>query len=468
MQAVQFLISVILARLLLPGEFGLIAMLGLFVALASSILDSGFGSALIQKQNASRKDESSVFYFNIGIAVVLFGVFWLIAPAIANLYAEPTLIPLARFLGFNFIINSFGLVQGALLTKRLDFKTQSQVAVAVTLLSGGVGVTMALKGFGVWSLAALSVVANLARVLLFWRLCPWRPVPSFSMASLKSMFPYGSRLLCAGLLNTVFENIYQMLIGLRYSKVDLGFYTRALSAQRFPVCMITGIFSQVAFPALASIHDDRRRLKSAYRKLIVFSGFLTFPLMLGLLAVARPIFLLVFSEKWASSIVYFRIFCLAGLFFPLQALNLNVLMAVGRSNLFFRLEVVKKTVILIALLATVRFGILAMVWGQFASSIVCLVVNTYYTGVTIDYPLRDQLRDVTPSLSLAAVMASAGYAASLAIGDNLWLQLLIPFLLGTFIYFAGSVALRLAPFLELRKMARERLIFLKLRVLGHA
>lgn len=149
-------------------------------------------------------------------------------------------------------------MQGALLTKRLDFKTQSQVAVAVTLLSGGVGVTMALKGFGVWSLAALSVVANLARVLLFWRLCPWRPVPSFSMASLKSMFPYGSRLLCAGLLNTVFENIYQMLIGLRYSKVDLGFYTRALSAQRFPVCMITGIFSQVAFPALASIDRQGR------------------------------------------------------------------------------------------------------------------------------------------------------------------------------------------------------------------
>jgi len=274
-------------------------------------------------------------------------------------------------------------VQGALLTKRLDFKTQSQVAVAATLLSGVAGVTMALKGFGIWSLAAQSVVANLTRVLLFWRLSPWRPVPAFSLDSLKSMFPYGSRLLCAGLLNTIFDNIYLMLIGFRYSKADLGFYTRALSTQRFPISLITGIFSQVAFPALASIHDDRPRLKSAYRNLIIFSGFLTFPLMLGLLAVARPFFLLVFTEKWAPAIVYFKIFCLAGLFFPMQALNLSVLMAVGRSNLFFRLELVKKAVILAALLATVRFGILAMVWGQFVSSVVCLVVNTHYSGVTI-------------------------------------------------------------------------------------
>ena len=363
---------------------------------------------------------------------------------------------------------TFGLVQGALLTKRLDFKTQSHVAVSATLLSGVVGVTMALKGFGVWSLAAQSVVANLVRVLLFWCLSPWRPVPVFSVDSLKSMFPYGSRLLCSGLLNTIFDNSYQMLIGLRFSKVDLGFYTRALSTQRFPVCLITGIFSQVAFPALASIHDDRRRLKSAYRKLIIFSGFLTFPLMLGLLAVARPLFLLVFTEKWAASIAYFKIFCLAGLFFPMQALNLSVLMAVGRSNLFFRLEIVKKAIILLALLITVRFGILAMVWGQFVSSIVCLIVNTYYSGVTIDYPLREQLRDISPSLLLAGAMAAAVHAAGLAGGGNLWIQLPLQILLGGSIYLAGSAALRMAPFLELKNLLLGRLSLLRLLMTGNA
>lgn len=467
-QAIQFIISIVLARLLVPSEFGLIAMLSLFLALAASMLDSGFGSALIQKQSISRQDESSVFYFNIAVSLLMFGSLWAAAPPIARFFGEPALTPLCRFLGLNLVINSFGLVQGVLLIKRLDFKTQSQVAMAACVISGLLGVTMAWQGCGVWSLAAQALAYNVVRVLLYWLLNPWRPAAVFSLASLKSMFPFGSRLLFSGLLNTVFENSYQLVIGKLYSKNDLGFYTRGLSTQRLPVSLITTILSQVAFPAFSSIQDDRPRLKSAYRKTIVFAGFLTFPVMLGLLAVARPLFLLLFGAKWAPSIGYFEILCLAGMLLPLHALNLNVLMAIGRSDIFFRLEIIKKVVVGVALLSTLRLGIQAMVWGQVASSILCLAVNTYYSGILIAYPLREQLRDVLPGFLLSGVMAAAVYGLSIGVGGSLMFKIPLLILAGALIYITGSAAMRLAPFFELKALAGGRLAYLKQWLLGES
>lgn len=466
MQAVQFLISIILARLLMPAQFGLIAMLSLFMALASSMLDCGFGSALIQKMDVSRRDLSTVFYFNIAMAGVMFGMMWVAAPPIARFFAEPSLVGLTRFLGMNLIVNAFGLVQGVLLAKNLDFKTQSLVAVIATLISGALGVTLAWRGFGVWSLAAQSVAANALRVILYWCFNPWRPMLTFSMASLRSMFPYGSRLLASGMLNTIFENAYPVLIGKLYSKTDVGFYSRAMTTQRMPSGVLTGILSQVAFPAFASIQNDRPRLKAAYRKTIVFACFLAFPLMLGLAAVARPLFLLVFTDKWAPSIGYFQVLCLSGMLLPLQALNLNVLMAIGRSDIFFRLEVFKKLVMVGAILATCRLGIMAMVWGQVVSSFLCLGINTLYSGIMIGYPLREQMRDVMPSFLLAGAMAAAVGCLGLGVRDNLWVALPTQVLLGILIYAAGSAVLGLGPYAELKKMASGRLTTFKQMVAG--
>ncbi|MCE5230692.1 lipopolysaccharide biosynthesis protein [bacterium] len=466
MQAIHFVISVVLARLLMPAEFGLIAMLSLFMALASSMLDCGFGSALIQKLDAGRRDMTTVFYFNIAMSAVMFGTMWAAAPAIAGFFGEPALVGLTRFLGINLIINAFGLVQGTLLTKALDFKTQSIVAVIGMIVSGTVGVGLALRGFGVWALAAQSVTANSVRVLLYWRMNPWRPAWTFSFSSLRTMFPYGSRLLLSGMLNTVFENAYPLLIGKLYNKTDLGFYARASTTQRMPAGILTTILAQVAFPAFATIQNDRPRLKAAYRKTIVLACFLAFPLMLGLAAVARPLFLIVFTAKWEASIVYFQALCLVGMLMPLQALNLNVLMAVGRSDIFFRLEVLKKIIIVAAIVATCPFGIMAMVWGQVVTAILCLAVNTRYSGVMIDYPLRAQLRDVAPSFLLAGAMAIAVGLIGLGARDHLWTVLTAQVLVGIVFYAIGSAVFGLGPYAELKKMASGRFATFKQMAAG--
>lgn len=461
MQAIQFAISIVLARLLLPAEFGLIAMLTLFMAMASSMLDCGFGQALIQKLDVGRRDTSTVFYFNIAMSFVVYAVMWISAPIISRFFSEPSLVALTRFLGINLVVNAFGLVQGVLLTKTLDFKTQSIVTVIGTMISGTIGVTLAWNGFGVWSLAAQSVAANVVRVFLYWRLNRWRPMLAFSMASLRSMFPYGSRLLMSGMLNTIFEHVYPVLIGKLYTKADVGFYSRAMSTQRMPSGVLTGIISQVAFPAFSSIQNDRLRLKVAYRTTITFACFLAFPLMLGLAAIARPLFLAVYTTKWAESIGYFQVLCLMGMLLPMHSLNLNILMAIGRSDIFFRLEVFKKLVLLGAIAATFRFGIMTMVWGQTIASIVCLAINTAYSGVMIDYPLREQLRDVVPSLLLATAMAGAVALLGYQLRDNLWVSLASQILLGIIFYSAGSVVFRLGPYAELKKIASGRLVILK-------
>lgn len=466
MQAIQFAISIVLARLLMPAEFGLIAMLALFMALASSLLDCGFGQALIQKLDVGRRDLSTVFYFNIAMSAVMFGLIWLAAPVIARFFGEPALIGLTRFLGINLIVNAFGLVQGVLLTKTLDFKMQAIVTVIGTIVSGTIGVTLAWRGFGVWSLAAQSVAANTVRVILYWRFNRWRPMFAFSMASLRTMFPYGSRLLMSGMLNTIFENVYPVLIGKLYSKTDVGFYSRAMSAQKMPSGVLTGIVSQVAFPAFASIQNDRPRLKVAYRATIVYACFLAFPLMLGLAAVAKPLFLLVYTSKWAESIGYFQVLCLMGMLLPLHSLNLSILMAIGRSDIFFRLEVFKKIVLSIAIVATCRFGIMAMVCGQVAASVACLAINTAYSGVTIGYPLREQLRDVMPSFLLAGAMACVIALVGSNLQSSLWVSLTAQVFLGVIFYAAGSAALGLGPYAELKKMAAGRLTIFKQMVAG--
>lgn len=466
MQAVQFLIAVVLARLLLPAEFGLIAMLSLFMALAASMLDCGFGSALIQKVDVTRRDSSAVFYFNLCMAAVMFGVLWISAPAIGRFFDEPALAPLGRFLAFNLIINAFGLVQGTLLTKNLDFKTQSIVAVIATVGSGALGVGLAWRGFGVWSLAAQSVAANSLRVGLYWIMTPWRPVAAFSLDALKGMFPFGSRMAMSSVLNTIFENLYPVLIGKLYTKIDVGFYGRAMSTQRLPSGLLADILSKVAFPAFASIQNDRPRLKAAYRKTIVLACFLAFPLMLGLMAVARPLFLVVFTARWEASIPYFQALCLAGMLLPLQALNLNVLMAIGRSDIFFRLEVFKKIVLAVAIVATCRLGVMALVWGQVASSMICLVINTFYSGPLIDYPLREQLRDVAPSFLLAAAMAAAVGLLGANVRASMAATLAAQVATGLVLYAAGSAALGLGPYAEIKKIAAGRIGSLKQLVTG--
>ena len=460
-QGIQFIISIILARLLLPEQFGLIAMLIIFMAIAQSFIDSGFGQALIQKQDATHIDECSIFYFNILVGFIAAGLLCLTAPWIAGFYNQPLLVPLTCVLSLNMIINAFGLVQTTLLTKQIDFKTQLKVSVIATAISGTIGVSMALNGFGVWSLVAQSLSSNLFRTALLWLFNTWRPLLAFSFVSLLGMFTFSSRLLASGLLETVFQNIYLVVIGKLFSPADLGFYSRAQRLQQLPVSNTSTIISRVTFPVFSSVQDDKPRLKRGVRKALTMLVMINFPIMIGLAIVAKPLVLLLLTEKWAPCIPYLQLLCVVGMLYPLHVINLNILLAQGRSDLFFRLEILKKILVVIAISVTYRWGITAMIYGQIVTSCFAYLLNSYYTGKMLNYPITEQIKDLIPSLALASIMGGGIYALKYTPIVNQSALLLVQIMTGIVLYSVLCYIFRIPSFMELFEMVKSK--FLNLR-----
>ena len=457
-QGIQFIIGIILARLLLPEQFGLIAMLTIFMAIAQSFINSGFGQALIQKQDATHIDECSIFYFNILVGFLAAGLLCLTAPWIADFYNQPLLVPLTYALSLNMIINAFGLVQTTLLTKCIDFKTQLKVSVIATVISGTIGVTMAFNGFGVWSLVAQSLGSNLFRTILLWFFNTWRPSLAFSFVSLRGMFAFGSRLLASGLLDTVFRNIYLVVIGKLFPLADLGFYSHALRFQQLPVTSISGIVSRVTFPVFSSVQDDKPRLKRGVRKALTMLVMINFPMMVGLAIVAKPLVLVLLTEKWAPCIPYLQLLCVVGMLYPLQVINLNVLTAQGRSDLFFRIEVLKKILVVIAIAVTYRWGIIAMIYGQIVTSCLGYFLNSYYTGKMLDYPITEQIQDLIPSLALASIMGGGIYVLKYAPIVNQLALLSAQVITGIVIYTGICYIFRISSFIEVVAIAKTKLL----------
>jgi teichuronic acid exporter len=455
-QGIQFLIAVILARLLLPEQFGLIAMLTIFMAVAQSFVESGFGSALIQKQDATHLDECSVFYFNILVGFLVAGALFFSAPWIAAFYQIPLLTPLARVLSLNLIINAFGVVQTTLLTKRIDFKAQMKVSVIAAVLSGSIGISMAFRGYGVWSLVAQSIAGNLFRTSLLWVFLPWRPSRIFSWTSLRSMFSFGSKLLFSGLLDTIYNNLYLVVIGKMFSPMELGYYTRAEQTQRFPVANLSSTVGRVTFPVFSSMQDDNARLKRATRKALSNLAMINFPLMIGLAVVAKPLVLVLLTDKWLPSVPYFQLLCVVGMLYPLHVINLNVLMAQGRSDLFFRLEIYKKATITAAIFLTARWGIIAMIYGQIATSVIAYYMNSYYTGRLISYPASEQIKDTFPILSLSLLMGFGVFMAGYIPLQNNLVMLLSQVSIGVILYISLCSFAKISSFVEIRSIAQDK------------
>lgn len=460
-QSVQFAISIILARLLMPKEFGLIGMLVIFTVIAQTFLDSGFGSALIQKKDAVYIDECSIFYFNIIVGFVAAGIMCLISPWIAAFYNEPQLIPLTRFLSLSLIINSVCLIHTTLLTKNIDFKTQLKVGIVATLLSGTIGVAGALEGYGVWSLAVQLVSASFFRAILLWKLVKWRPALVFSFDSLKSMFSFGSKMLFSGLLDQIFMNIYLIVIGKFFTVGDLGYYVRAKSWQQLTTQNITSVITRVAFPIFSSIQNDEKRLKRGMKKAVSFLAFINFPLMIGILVTAKPVVLLLLTEKWAPCIPYLQLLSIVGLTYPIHAINLNLLMAKGRSDLFFRLELIKKSLIVVSIFITYRWGITAMIGGQIVVSIIGLYINTFFTARMINYPVTEQIRDMSPYFSATVVMAAVAYSLKFVPFESNLSLLIMQSIVGTTVYIALCRLFGLSAFMETRDYAISKLNFLQ-------
>lgn len=451
-QGIQFILGIILARILLPSDYGMIGMLAIFIGISQSLTNAGFSHALIQKKDPSNDDYSTVFYFNIAISIVIYSTLYLSAPSIAEFYNTPLLSDLTKVVGLNIIINSFSIVQTTKLSKILDFKAQAKASLSSVIISGLIGIYLAYQGYGVWSLVAQSLVRNIINTAMLWIVTRWVPAIIFSKNSLKVLFRFGSRLLYASLLSTVFDNLYTLVIGKIYRADELGFYTRANQFQQLPSQNITSIIQRVTFPVLSSIQDDDDRLLVSYRKIIRFSAFVVFPLMLLLASIAEPLVRLVLTEKWIQSAAYLQILCFAGILYPIHSINLNILKVKGYSDLFLKLEIYKQILLVIILLITYSFGIKAMIYGQVVLSFLALGLNTYYTSRFINYSISTQFKDLF-SIFILALFTSVIVYFFISLIDSDLLKILASTIMGLLIYLLTATIFKYREIQEVYSIA---------------
>ena len=417
-QGVHFLVMVVIARILTPRDFGLVGMLAIFMAVSQSLIDSGFSQALIRKQNRTETDNSTVFYFNIVASAFIYAILFLISPLVAEFYNEPQLTSLMRVMCLLVVINSFAVVQRAIYTATLNFKVQAKATFSSAVISGFVGVGMAVADFGVWALVGQQLCAAVVNVILLWWYSSWRPKLIYSWKSFRELFAFGSNLLLSGLLETVYNNVYQIVIGKIFSAASLGFFTQAKQISSLPSSNINGIIVRVTYPVLSTIQSDDERLATNYRKLLRMSAFIVFPLMCLLAGLAYPLVNIVFGEKWNYSATLLIPICFAMMWYPVHSINLNLLKVKGRSDLFLRLEIIKKILGVSMLIITAPFGLIVMCYGTIVNSIIALVINTYYTGKLIHVGFIRQMRDLSFTLLLSLSMFAIVYGLTLLFSNH--------------------------------------------------
>jgi len=432
-QGVQFLVMLVIARLLDPSDFGLVGMLAIFLAVAQSLIDSGFSQALIRKQDRTEVDNSTVFYFNIVVSAVLYLILYAIAPWVSDFYDEPQLCSLMRVLWLIVIINSFAVVQRAIYTASINFKTQAKASFIAALASGLVGVWMAYNGYGVWTLVWQQILNAGINTLLLWIYSNWYPRWAYSWKSFRELFAFGSKLLASGLLDTLYTNIYLLVIGKIFNAASLGFYTQADRFTKLPSSNITGILQRVTYPVLCSIQDDDERLREDYRKLLRLSAFIIFPMMCLLAGVAYPLVELLIGEKWRFAATLIIPLSFTMMWWPIHAINLNLLQVKGRSDLFLRLEIIKKIIGVTVLVLSIPFGLLFMCYAGIATSIISLVINTYYTGKLIQVGFLMQMKDLSGSLIVSMAIFVVAYFLSF-VSDNIIIQLLLALLISAVLF----------------------------------
>jgi teichuronic acid exporter len=458
-----FVVGIILARLLSPREFGLIGMITVFIAVSESFIDSGFSSALIRKKNCTQTDYSTVFFFNLFVGIVLFVVLFFTAPAIGNFFNEPELEPIVQVLGIVLIIDSLTLIQRTILIKRIDFKLQARISVIASVSSGIIAITMAFYGFGIWSLVALRLSKQVFNSIFLWMWNRWKPIMVFSKQSFKELFAFGSNIMLNGLLDTLFQNINSLVIGKFYSAQDLGFYTRSVLFRDMLSKNLNNIIGRVTYPVLSEMQDEKTRLKTNYQKIIRSTMFITFMLMLGLVAIAEPLIITLIGEKWRQSIIYLQLLCLAGMLYPLQALNLNMLQVQGRSDLFLKLGIIRKFFTLPGIIIAIFIGIEAMIGWAIFNTFINYYLNSYYSGKMLNYPMKEQVTDILPSFVLSLVMMITVYLLGLVIPFAPFWKLIIQLSTGALFIFITCELTQFKDYMFLKELVFEKIKEIKNR-----
>jgi teichuronic acid exporter len=455
-QGLGFVISIVLARILAPEDFGIIAMLAIFLVVASLFIDSGFSQALIQRQGSTHVDESTIFFFNLGMGGLVALVLCLCASWIAGFYHQPILREITFLMAFNLMVNACGSIHTALLSKALDFKTLAKSGVAATLLSGTLAIIMALAGWGVWSLVWQTIVSSLVMVAMLWSLHPWRPQWVFSLASLRSYFRFGGFLLLTGVLNNAYLNLNSLVIGKLYSSRDVGFYSRAQNLQQLPVTLLTSMVGRIAYPVFSQTADDKERLARGMRKAQAAIMLVNIPLMMVFLVLAEPLVLALLGSKWSTVIPVLQILSVGGILWPLNALNLNVLKAQGHSDLNVRILLVKMLIgISLLALASTR-GILAIAYAQALASILAFFINAHYSRVFLNYGAWSQLKDLLP-LFAAAVPAGLGMWLVVSMADlPAYAELVLAAGAGGVLYLGACHLLHVSALAEMLRLLQSR------------
>ncbi len=456
----RFVLSLILARLLTPEDFGTVALLGVFLALAGTFIDSGFSLALIQRQSPTPEEISSVFYFNLIVSGVVAGLLSLAAPQIAAFYDSPLLRPLTYLLALSLVIGAFGTVPSALFSKALDFRRPCVISLISSGISGVVAIILAASGFGVWSLALQSLVGTILSTILLWQLSPWRPLRTFSPLALRSLLGFSTFVLLSSILDNVSARLSTLVIGKLYSPADLGLFNRAETASQLPTNLLSAIPSRIAFPLFSAAKNDRHLLRAGLRKSLAISMLVNVPVMIGISATARPLIHCLYGAKWEAAAPYLSILALAGIFWPTHLLNLNVLGAQGLARQAFVLEVMKKAIGLLALAVASCFGIEAIAWSSVALALVSLPINCHYSRRHLQYGMTAQLRDLAPCLVAASLMGCVvTLAAHLASAPLL--QLVIQVAVGVASYVALCEIFRVPEYADARRLLWQKLRQLK-------
>ncbi|NEW78092.1 MAG: lipopolysaccharide biosynthesis protein [Gelidibacter sp.] len=457
LKGLTFIASIILARILGPTEFGLIGMISVFIAIGITMVNSGLSSSLIRTKNANDSDFTTVFYLNIAISLLVFLLFYIVAPYIAQFYNQEILTNIIRLYSFSFVISAFSAVQLAILNKNMQFRKIMQFNIPGTVIGVVLGISLGYLGYGVWSIIWMYLSTQLINSFILWVFSSWKPSFLFSFEKMKYHFGFGYKLLLSGLLNTVFSNIYNIVIGKFFTVQSLGYFERAKTFNEYPVTVLTGVIDRVTYPLMSKIQDEKERIAEVYKQLLQFSFFITAPLMFGAAALAYPLFELVLGDKWLPAAEYFQIMCLASMFYPVHAFNINILKVYGRSDLFLKLEIIKKVVLVVGLLIAFPFGILGLVWSSVITSFIALLINMHYSTDMIAYNTSQQLKDMLPAF-LSGIFTFIGmYEIVHLIQDySIYLQITVSACFGIFFYIIVNYFLKSTPMLFALKLLKER------------
>ncbi|WP_179348057.1 lipopolysaccharide biosynthesis protein [Winogradskyella pacifica] len=452
-QIIGFIISIILARLLLPEEFGLIAMLTVFIALGSTFINSGLSESIIRTENPDDRDFSTVFYFNLIVSLIVYIIIVLAAPYISDFYQQDKLTLIIRVYALDFVINAFAAIQSARLTKKMDFKALMLISTPSLIISGTVGVLMALYGFGVWSLVWSKLAQSTAFTLQLWFKSKWRPLWLFSKEKFKVHFNFGYKFMLSGILNTLFDNAYVLIIGKFFSPAQVGFFSKANGLRILPVHLIGGIFNKITFPLLSEIQNDESRLKNVYSRVMQMVIFIVAPTLIFVAVLGEPIFRFLYTDKWLPAVPYFQILCIAGVLHPIQSYNLQILKVKGRTDLLLKAEVIKKIMTTIVIVIAFQYGIYGLVYASVVSAFIAVFVNTHYTNKLINYSLLEQIKDVLPTILLALFAGFIMYFTDTIFGKQNYhdlMRIVVGGVIGVLIFILGAFLFRIKSVEELK------------------